>query len=374
MSWNDSWSFLKQTFSEWSEDKVPRLGAALAYYTVFSIAPLLLIAIAIAGLVFDPSTVRDQLNAQLGDFIGPSGASAIQALLESASKPSSGIIATIIGAVTLLFGASGVFGQLKDALNTIWDVEKKPGGGIWGFIKDRFLSFTMVLGIGFLLLVSLVVSTVIQALQSYLFTGSWSFLVTLVNIVVSLAIITLLFALIFKVLPDVEIAWHDVWIGAFVTAALFTVGKYAISLYVGRAAPESSLSGVGALIVVLLWVYYSAQIMFFGAELTQVYANRYGSKVVPDDDAVALTDERRAELGIPRQEQVERQAHAQSGARRSAKPKRQVPRHVLNAAQQAPQKLTLRRFKQLKRQRYTAALVGFLAALFLGGWRGSNQS
>ncbi len=299
------WDILKETFSDWSEDRAPRLAAALAYYTVFALAPLLIIAIAIAGLVLgNEQSVRESLLAQIGGMVGQNGAQAISTMIEGARKPAAGIIATVIGIVTLLFAASGLFGQLQDALNTIWEVQPKPGRGIWATIKDRFFSFTMVLGVGFLLLVSLVISTMLAAVVKYVSGGAEAVVWSVVNFVLSFGITTLLFALIFKIIPDVEIAWSDVWIGALVTAVLFTIGRTLISLYLGRAAPESTYGAAGSFVAILLWVYYSAQILFLGAEFTQVYAKRYGSQIKPDENAVAVTEEARAQQGMPRQEDL----------------------------------------------------------------------
>lgn len=290
-----------QSFAEWSEDKASRLAAALAYYTIFSILPLLIIIIAIAAQVFERSLVQQQLVRQIATLVGQTGAEAIEAILENASEPEDSLLAAIVSIITLLLGASGVFGQLYDALNTIWEVQAKPGRGILGTVKDRFFSFTMVLGVGFLLLVSLIISTALQAFNE-LVSGilpSFLFLAQTLNFLISFAVVTILFALIYKVVPDVRVAWRDVWIGALVTAFLFAVGKWAIGLYLGNSAPGSTYGAAGSLIVLLLWVYYSAQILFLGAEFTQVYANKYGSRIVADETAVSLTLAARAQQGIP---------------------------------------------------------------------------
>ncbi len=272
-------SILRQTISEFNSDKVPRLGAALAYYTIFSIAPLLLIAIAIAGFVFGQDAARQQVFDSLRGVLGPNSANAIKEMVQNAAKPKAGTIATIAGVVTLFLGASGVFGQLKDALNTIWDVKPKPSSGILSVLKDRFLSLAMVLGVGFLLLVSLVIDAVIAGMghfaSSHLPGGEalWQ----VVQQVFSVVIVALLFALIFRYLPDLHIAWHDVTLGAIVTSVLFVIGKFALGLYLGKSAVGSSYGAAGSLVVVLLWVYYSSQIVLFGAEFTQVYARERGS-------------------------------------------------------------------------------------------------
>lgn len=276
----------KQTFTEFSEDKVPRLGAALAYYTIFSIAPLLLIVIAIAGLAFGKAESQHQIVQQLHTVMGPTAAKSIEEMLASAAKPKTGTVATILGIGTLILGASGVFGQLKDALNTIWDVKPKKNRGILGMIKDRFLSMAMVFGVGFLLLVSLVIDAAISAVLP---EG-----LQVVQIIVSLAVVTVLFAAIFRILPDLKIEWRDVWLGAAFTSALFVLGKFALGLYLGRSAVGSSYGAAGSLVVLLLWVYYSAQIMLFGAEFTQVYARSHGSL---KDEAGEKTTEKEKEEG-----------------------------------------------------------------------------
>ncbi len=292
MNSGEIFSILKKTASDWLEDQAPTLGAALAYYTVFSLAPLLIIAIAIAGLVLGQEAAQGQIFDQLRGLLGEESGKAMQEMVESASaKPASGVTATLIGVVTLLFGASGVFGQLQTSLNTIWEVQPKPGRGIWGILRDRILSFSFILVVGFLLLVSLVLTAGVALVAEWfggMFPGM-EILTQIVNFVLSLVIITLLFAMIFKFLPDAKIAWHDVWIGAFITALLFTIGKLALGLYLGKSGVESSYGAAGSLIVLLLWVYYSSQILFFGAEFTQVYANRFGSRVAPAENAVAVT-------------------------------------------------------------------------------------
>lgn len=291
---------LKQTVTEWLDDKVPRLGAALAFYSVLSLGPLLLLALAAAGLIFGHEAAQGKIVAEIQGMIGEGGAKAIQDMIaDSAEKKDTGIIATVVGLGTLLVGASGVFGQLQDAMNTIWEVKPKPGRGILGFIKDRFLSFTMVLGTGFLLLISLVISTALAALNEY--TSGWTsdFAVIMhgVNFIISLGVVTLLFAVIFKYLPDAKVAWRDVWIGAVMTALLFTVGKFGIGLYLGHSGFSSSYGAAGSLVIILVWIYYSSQILFFGAEFTQVYANRFGEKIIPEPHAEQVTEGERANQG-----------------------------------------------------------------------------
>ena len=278
-----TYSLLKQTVSEWIDLGVSRMGAALAFYTLFAIAPLFLIVLAMAGLWFGEEAARRELFGQVSGLVGSEGGEAIQALVSAARKPTTGAWATVIAVVTLFIGATGVFVQLQDALNSIWSVRRKPGRGLRNFIKDRLLSFALILGIGFLLLVSLVLSAALAAVSNVM-SGLLPAQQTLwqwINFGVSFGIITLLFAMIFKVLPDVKIAWRDVWIGALLTALLFNLGKYLLGLYLGRSSVTSAYGAAGSLVIVLLWVYYSAQILFFGAKFTQIYSNRYGSHPEP---------------------------------------------------------------------------------------------
>ena len=296
----EMWELLKQTFLDWNEDKVPRLGAALAFYTALSIAPLLVLSLRVAALFFGDEAARGEIERQMQAMIGEQGAEAVQAMLQSANQPEAGKLATILSLLTLLLGASGVFGQLQDSLNTIWEVRPKPGRGVWGFLQDRFLSLAMVMGVAFLLLVSLLMSAALAFVGSYTFHWLQDFQILAQggNLLMSLAVFTGLFAMMFKYVPDVKIAWKDVWLGAAMTAVLFTIGKFAIGLYLGRSTFASSYGVAGSLIVLLVWVYYSAQIVFFGAEFTQVYANRYGTKIVPSDNAEPVTDEKRAQEGM----------------------------------------------------------------------------
>jgi membrane protein len=301
-SFRSSWQLLKQIVSEWKEDKVPQLGAALAFYTALSIAPLLVISLAVAALVFDAEAARGQIIREMQSMVGAQGAEAIEEMIASASKPTEGIIATVLSVVILLFGASGVFGELQQSLNTIWEVKPKPGRGIWGIICDRFLSVAMVFGIAFLLLVSLLLDAALSSLSTLFahLPDSLAWLSEGIHLGISLVVITLLFAMIFKYLPDVKIGWRDVWLGAVVTAIFFTVGKFAIGLYLGHSTMASSYGVAGSFVVLLVWVYYSAQILFFGAELTQVYANQYGLRIVPSENAERVTEKTRAEEGRPK--------------------------------------------------------------------------
>jgi membrane protein len=293
------WHLLKEAASDWSHDHAPRLGAALAYYTVFSLVPFLVVVIALIGLVFGQEAAQSAILGQIAELVGEQSAAAIKDMIQRADKPSTGLFATGLAVLTLLVGASGVFGQLQDALNTVWGVEPKEGRGVWGVIKDRFLSFVAVLGTGFLLLVSLVLSSALAAAGKW-FSG-WlplpEAVLHAVNLGVSFAVITGLFALIFKVLPDAQVAWRDVWVGAALTAALFTIGKLALGLYLGKSNVASGYGAAGSLVLVLLWVYYSAQIMLYGAEFTQVYANRLGERIVATPDA-KVTDPRKADAPL----------------------------------------------------------------------------
>ena len=290
MNLKAGFGMLKESFKEWKDDDALSLGAALAYYTIFSLAPMLLIAISVAGLVFGREAAQGELVGQMRGLVGQQGAEAIQTMIANAGKQGSGVLGTIIGIVTILFGATGVFAQLQSSLNKIWNVEAKPGKGIWSFLRTRILSFGMVLGIGFLLLVSLAVSAAIAALDTYatgIFPGA-EVLIGIVSAIFGLAVITVLFAMMFRYLPDVKIAWKDVWIGAAVTAVLFVIGKVLIGLYLGNSSVASTYGAAGSLVILLLWIYYSTQILFFGAEITQVYATRYGSGIVPDEHAVPV--------------------------------------------------------------------------------------
>ena len=293
---------LKTTYQEWKDDKASRLAAALSYYTIFSLAPLLLVAITIIGFVVDPADIRGKLYTQIEDLVGAEGAEMVETMVTNAATSDSKGLAAVISVVTLLIGATGVFMALKDALNTIWEVKPAPGRGIGGLIKDRLLSFSLIPTIGFLLLVSLVVDAVLTALMnsaSDIFPSAlWMYAIRIASLVLSFLVVTGLFAIIYKVLPDVKIAWKDVWVGAAVTAVLFTIGRFAIGLYIGSSGTASAYGAAGALIVILLWVYYAAQILFFGAEFTQVYARTYGTRLEPEDGAVRMTDEERTQQGM----------------------------------------------------------------------------
>ncbi|PYJ45656.1 MAG: ribonuclease BN [Verrucomicrobia bacterium] len=297
----NAFDLLKQTFNEWLQDKAPQLGAALAYYTVFSLAPLILVLLAIVGMIFrdDPRGTWDRITQQMSYFLDQSAVQVVQNIAQKASQPGKSTIATIIGVALAIFGASGVFGQLQDALNTIWGVKAKPGGGIWAFLRARFLSFAMVAGVCFLLLVSLAIEALLKGFSHYIqsaLPGGMVIALT-VYLIFDFAVVVLLFAMIFKFLPDVEIQWRDVWIGAVLTAILFGIGKWLLlGFYLGSGAAGSAYGAAGSLITLLLWVYYSSQILLFGAEFTQVYAARAGRAFKPSEYAVRV-ETREVETG-----------------------------------------------------------------------------
>ena len=274
------WQLAKSAVSSWMDDYGQSMGAALAYYTIFSLAPLLLIVISVAGLVFGPDAARGEILNELQGLMGNDAAHAVQGLLESTNHPATGTLATVIGALMLLVGATTVFAELQTSLDRIWRVPTNQPSGVWSLLRTRFLSFGLILGIGFLLMVSLVFSAALTALEDWWdpwFRG-WAMLAGVVNQGISFALTTAAFAMIYKVMPRARIQWPDVWIGAAVTAALFTVGKYLIGLYIGKSGVTSAFGAAGSLVVVLIWVYYSAQIFLIGAEFTWVYAHQLGSR------------------------------------------------------------------------------------------------
>jgi membrane protein len=287
--WRSTLALLKQTGSDWVDDEAPRLAASLALYTLLSIAPLLVIAVAVAGMAFGADAARGQIGSEISKVVGPQAGQAIEAMVANARAPESGIISTVLGVVVLLFGASGVFGELQSALNRIWEVKPNPGRGVWGFVRDRFWSFSMVMGVAFLLLVSLVVSAAVVAVTHRLgelipLPALWQ----LLNIIIGIGVTTVLFALTFKIVPDVKIAWREVWLGGLVTALLFSAGRVALSWYVGRSATVSPFGAAGSLVALIIWVYYSAQILFLGAEFTQAHAVSRGLRPEPTANAVPI--------------------------------------------------------------------------------------
>ena len=271
----------------WWADDALRLGASLAYYTLFAIAPILLVATAIAGMVFGAEAVRGEIVGQIDHLVGREGASAVQGLLEGASQPRAGILATVLGSITFLVAATGAFLELQAALNTIWRVKPNPGANLRAFVIDRLRSFGLVVAIGFLLMVSLAVTAALAALSAWLARASpglplaWSG----VNMLVSVVVTTAMFALLYRFLPDVHLHWRDVIMGSLVTAVLFTIGQQLIGLYLGQSSVASSYGAAGSVMILLLWVYYSCQILLFGAEFTRVYAERRGRKPVPESFA-----------------------------------------------------------------------------------------
>ena len=309
---------VKESVSAWIDDYAPSMGAALAYYTIFSIAPLLVIVIAVAGIFFGQDAVRGEISSQLGGLVGAEGAQAVQGLIASASTPKSGVIGTVVGVVLLILGATTVFGELQSALDRIWRVPAAPKTtGIWKLLRTRLLSFGLVLGIGFLLLVSLVISAGLAAFGAWSAgaLGEWEWVLQFFNLLLSLALETGLFAMIYKIMPRARIAWHDVWVGAAVTAVLFEIGKFLIGLYLGKSDVTSGFGAAGSLVVLLLWVYYSAQIFLLGAEFTWLYAHQHGSRAGAGQPARAP--------GLPSRSgdaETEAAGTADAGAQSPAKP------------------------------------------------------
>ena len=272
------WDVIKEAAANWSAHKDSRQGAALAYYSVFSIGPLVVIAIAIAGFVFGREAVSGQVALSIRDMLGETGANAVQAMLVDAGRPQAGLLATSLGTATLLFAAIGVVAQLKDALNTVWEVSATPGSGLWYYVRSYVLSFAGVLALGFLLLISLLVTTALAAIGKYTAGYVDEGVLHLTNLIVSFAVVTLLFAMMFKWLPDTPIDWYDVWLGAILTTIFFEIGKLAIGFYIGRQGLESTYGAAASIIVVLIWVYYSSQIVLMGAEITHAFARHHGSR------------------------------------------------------------------------------------------------
>ena len=294
----EAWRLLRDTVGNWYEDRAQRLGAALAFYTVFALAPGVVILIPLTAIFLDPQVAEEHIVDQIESLIGLPGAEAIEATIVSSREEGAGV--TVIAVITLVLGLWGVFGELQDALNTIWGVTVRPGRGFLVLLRERFWSFTLVVGIGFLLLVSLAVSAWLAALSGFFahLMPAPPAVLEAVDFVISFGVITFLFAMMFKLLPDVYVAWRDVWLGAALTSLLFTLGKVVIGLYLGRTTIGSAYGAAGSLVVILLWVYYSSQILFFGAEFTKVWARRRGAGAVPTEAAVPLTDEARAEQGM----------------------------------------------------------------------------
>lgn len=296
MKLKDIWKLFKKSFQEWYEDDPFQKAAALAYYTLFSLAPLLIILIGIVGLVSGTTEAQEYIVGGLAGLLGDESAGAIREMVRNANREESGGFATLVGIVLLLFGAGGVLGQFQYSLNQIWGVKTKSDSGWWPIIRARVFSYAMLLVIGFLLLVSLVVTTVLSAMTRYLseVLPAAAALWPVVDILVSFVFVTALFAMIYKVLPDVHIAWKDVWIGAAITAIFFAIGKFLIGLYLGKSGVSSTYGAAGSLVTILLWVYYSALVFFFGAEVTKVYATEYGSGLQPTEIAETTDNKQKA--------------------------------------------------------------------------------
>jgi len=307
------WRVAKATVVQWTEDQPFQLAAALSYYTLFSLAPLLIIVIGVAGFVFGHEAAQARIVETLQGLVGPDSATAVQSIVQNASrKPHAGMLSSVIGIAVLLIGAGGVVGQLQTSLNTIWGVAPKAGEPVWAFLRQRFISFAMVLGIGFLLVVSLAASALLTSFTQ--FAGTWlgatTFLAHGLDLIISFIFVTALFAMIYRFLPDARIEWRDVGVGAALTSLLFTVGKILIGLYLGTSGVTSTYGAAGSLITVLLWVYYSSLIFFLGAEFTQVFASEYGSGVVPAENAQPLAA---AEQERPRQSPAPAERCAEPG-------------------------------------------------------------
>lgn len=273
---SESWQLIREAIADWFHDKASQQGAALAFYSVLSLAPLVMICLAIARLFLDEKVATTEFLTQMESMVGKEGAAAIGAMIDNSDRPATGIAAASIGLVTLLFGASGVFGQLQDAMNVIWDAKPKPRSSIWAFLRGRFLSMAMVLGTGFLLVISLLLSAAVSGFGNYL-GANWRQLEAIIHVLHELilfGLLTVLFAMMFKYLPDTKVAWRDVWLGGLITAVLFTAGKFLIGFYLGTSAVGSAYGAAGSLVVLVVWVYYSSQVLFLGAELAHAQAER----------------------------------------------------------------------------------------------------
>lgn len=354
LSASEVWSLLKATVSDWLEDKAPKLAASLALYAMLSLAPLLVIVTKVIGVRYrdEPEGKVSSIVGQIMPGIDPDS---ITQMIKAAGEHGSGFWATIISSIIAIFGATGVFGELQDSMNTIWEVKPKPNQGIWGFIRTRFLSFAMVLGLAFLFMISTVGTTLVTTMGEK-FAGGNKIVALLLTTVVSLALMSALFAMIFKLLPDVEIAWSDVWVGAVLTAVLFEIGKHLLAWYLKGSATQV-YGAAGSLAALLLWIYYSAQILFFGAEFTQVYANKYGSNIVPASNAEPVTAQMRAQQGRPSQKSSRSDTRGEN--RGGPKP---------SYAQPAPSRkvVTIQQPAQMNRQGYLLAAGGLAAGLIVG--------
>lgn len=304
---------VKSAAAHWAKDNAARLGAALSYYTLFAIPPLFVILIYVASLCLDEKTVRTGLFSQVGGLIGEKGADAIQSALSTSNPHGKGLVASVLALATLILTATGFFIELQGALNAIWKVEQKPGQGIMGFIKTRLMSFAVLVGIGFLLMVSLVASAALSAAASYFarHMPGLKVLGIVFSLLLAFAVITVLFGMIFKTLPDVQMAWRDVWMGAAFTAGLFTGGKFLLGLYLAHNSSVTAYGAAGSIVLILLWVYYSAQILFFGAELTKSYADCCGTKLIPKPHAQWVQCEKPEAMGAQKQEEPRSKRNAE---------------------------------------------------------------
>ena len=310
---------LRAAVTAWIDDYAASMGAALAFYTLFSIAPLLLIVISVAGLVFGADAARGEIFGQLTSVLGDDSAKAVESMLAAVNKPGAGIVGTLVGLAVLVVGATTVFAELQDAMDRIWRAPVRAKGGLWSLLRARLLSLGMVMGIGFLLMVSLVASAGLSALGKW--WGPWfgeqALIAQALNIVVSFLLVTAMFAMIYKIIPRVKIAWRDVWVGAGLTALLFTAGKFLIGLYIGQSGVTSPFGAAGSLVVLLLWVYYSAQIFLLGAEFTWVYSHKYGSR---KDKAITPIN------SVPVPQRVEQPAAAPQAPAQTVRPQGFPPR------------------------------------------------
>jgi membrane protein len=289
---------LKQTAADWAEDKAMKLSAALALYAILSLAPLLVVSIKILSMIFGQKAAAGQVQRQMNMLVGHAGSQAVQEMIANAAKPGAGVVATLISLAIVLFSASGVFGELQDSLNIIWEVKPKPHQGVWATVKSRLLSIGMVFTIAFLLLISLFISTLLTTLTGSLLPSASAAIAIAIDILVSIVVVSALMAMIFRILPDVKVAWRDVLVGALLTGILFKLGQYGLGLYFKFGSSTSAYGAAGSFVAVLLWVYYSAWILFFGAEFTQVWSKSHGRWPEPSDNAVKVTDEDRAQLGM----------------------------------------------------------------------------
>lgn len=321
------WSLLKQTYKEWDKDDPFRNSAVIAYYSIFSLPGLLIIIITLAGWFFGQEAVQGQLSSQMGEAMGEDAAKQIESIIANARVKENSTIATIIGIATLVFGATGVFVQLQQTLNQMWEVKANTDGGFKEIIKDRVFSFGLILVIGFLLLMFMILTSALNILSDWIMTKLPDYTIYLfraLTLVLSFGVVTLLFAAMYKILPDAKIRWKDVWVGAMVTAALFAIGKFLLGLYFAFADPASSYGAAGSLILVMLWISYSSLIFFFGAEFTQVYANTYGAHIEPSSHAVRA----------PRKDKNKEDSHRGNDVSNRPERKAPVPPQVNRATQE----------------------------------------